>query len=122
MRPLMGKLEILVKNDEHLNVNPRAVIRLSAAVLQPMLERRHGVILNIASVAGPVSFPARAAYSISKAAVIQVTRARCLYLSDRTREPAKSSAPPGPNFPFFARLPRAYLKPGIGIDVGARAR
>jgi NAD(P)-dependent dehydrogenase (short-subunit alcohol dehydrogenase family) len=58
-----------------LNVNLRAVIRLSAAVLPPMLERRRGVILNIASVAGLVSFPARAAYSISKAAVIQVTRA-----------------------------------------------
>jgi NAD(P)-dependent dehydrogenase (short-subunit alcohol dehydrogenase family) len=61
--------------DRVLNVNLRAVIRLSAAVLPPMLERRHGVILNIASVAGLVSFPARAAYSISKAAVIQVTRA-----------------------------------------------
>jgi NAD(P)-dependent dehydrogenase (short-subunit alcohol dehydrogenase family) len=58
-----------------LTVNLRAVIRLSAAVLPPMLERRRGVILNIASVAGLVSFPARAAYSISKAAVIQVTRA-----------------------------------------------
>ena len=61
--------------DRVLNVNLRAVIRLSAAVLPPMLERRRGVILNIASVAGLVSFPARAAYSISKAAVIQVTRA-----------------------------------------------
>jgi NAD(P)-dependent dehydrogenase (short-subunit alcohol dehydrogenase family) len=61
--------------DRVLNVNLRAVIRLSAAVLPPMLERRRGVILNVASVAGLVSFPARAAYSISKAAVIQVTRA-----------------------------------------------
>jgi NAD(P)-dependent dehydrogenase (short-subunit alcohol dehydrogenase family) len=39
-----------------------------------MLERRRGVIVNIASVAGLVAFPARAAYSISKAAVIQITR------------------------------------------------
>ena len=38
------------------------------------LERRRGVIVNIASVAGLVAFPARAAYSITKAAVIQVTR------------------------------------------------
>jgi NAD(P)-dependent dehydrogenase (short-subunit alcohol dehydrogenase family) len=61
--------------DRVINVNLRAVIRLTAAVLPAMLERRRGVIVNIASVAGLVAFPARAAYSITKAAVIQVTRA-----------------------------------------------
>jgi NAD(P)-dependent dehydrogenase (short-subunit alcohol dehydrogenase family) len=60
--------------DRVVDVNLRAVIRLTAAVLPAMLERRRGVILNIASVAGLVAFPARAAYSITKAAVIQVTR------------------------------------------------
>ena len=60
--------------DRVVNVNLRAVIRLTAAVLPAMLERRRGVIVNIASVAGLVAFPARAAYSITKAAVIQVTR------------------------------------------------
>ena len=60
--------------DRVINVNLRAVIRLTAAVLPAMLERRRGVIVNIASVAGLVAFPARAAYSITKAAVIQVTR------------------------------------------------
>lgn len=61
--------------DRVIDVNLRAVIRLSVAVLPAMLERRRGVILNIASVAGLVAFPGRAAYSIAKAAVIQVTRA-----------------------------------------------
>ncbi len=61
--------------DRVVDVNLRAVIRLTAAVLPAMLKRRRGVILNIASVAGLVAFPARAAYSITKAAVIQVTRA-----------------------------------------------
>jgi len=60
--------------DYVLDVNLRAIIRLCASVLPAMLEQGCGVILNIASVAGLVAFPARAAYSISKAAVIQITR------------------------------------------------
>jgi len=60
--------------DRVFAVNVRAVIRLSAAVLPAMLERRRGVIVNISSIAGLVAFPGRAAYSISKAAIIQITR------------------------------------------------
>jgi NAD(P)-dependent dehydrogenase (short-subunit alcohol dehydrogenase family) len=60
--------------DHVLDVNLRAVIRLCACVLPTMLEQRRGVIVNIASVAGLAAFPARAAYSISKAAVIQIAR------------------------------------------------
>jgi NAD(P)-dependent dehydrogenase (short-subunit alcohol dehydrogenase family) len=60
--------------DRVLDVNLRAIMRLTAAVLPAMLDQGRGVIVNIASVAGLVAFPARAAYSVSKAAVIQITR------------------------------------------------
>lgn len=69
--------------DRVLEVNLRAAIRLSALVLPAMLERRHGVIINIASIAGIVAFPARAAYSISKAALIQLARAIAVDYADR---------------------------------------
>jgi NAD(P)-dependent dehydrogenase (short-subunit alcohol dehydrogenase family) len=39
-----------------------------------MVARGRGVIVNIASVAGLVAFPGRAAYSVTKGAIIQLTR------------------------------------------------
>jgi NAD(P)-dependent dehydrogenase (short-subunit alcohol dehydrogenase family) len=44
------------------------------AALPEMMERGSGVIVNIASVAGMVAFPGRAAYTASKGAVIQLTK------------------------------------------------
>jgi NAD(P)-dependent dehydrogenase (short-subunit alcohol dehydrogenase family) len=39
-----------------------------------MLDQGSGIIVNIASVAGLVAFPGRAAYSTSKSAIIGLTR------------------------------------------------
>jgi len=61
--------------DFALNLNVRAQIRTIQAVLPQMLARRDGCIINMATVASSVKgVPNRAAYSISKAAVIGLTK------------------------------------------------
>jgi 2-keto-3-deoxy-L-fuconate dehydrogenase len=61
--------------DFALDLNVKAQIRTIKAVLPQMLERRDGAIINMATVASSVKgVPNRAAYSISKAAVIGLTK------------------------------------------------
>lgn len=60
--------------DRVWGVNVRAPFLACRAVLPAMLERRTGTIINVASVAGTVAFPGRAAYSVSKGAVMQLSR------------------------------------------------
>lgn len=60
--------------DKVMSVNVRGIFLGCKAVLPHMLERKEGIIVNIASVAGIVAFPKRAAYSISKGAVTQLTK------------------------------------------------
>ena len=61
--------------DFALDLNVRAQIRAIKAVLPQMLERRDGCIINMSSVASSITaVPNRAAYSISKAAVIGLTK------------------------------------------------
>jgi len=61
--------------DFALELNVKAQIRTIQAVLPQMLERRDGAIVNMATVASSVKgVPNRAAYSISKAAVVGLTK------------------------------------------------
>ncbi|WP_108461430.1 SDR family oxidoreductase [Devosia naphthalenivorans] len=61
--------------DFALNLNVKAQIRTIKAVLPQMLERRDGAIINMATVASSIKgVPNRAAYSISKAAVVGLTK------------------------------------------------
>lgn len=61
--------------DFALDLNVRAQIRTIRAILPQMLERKDGAIVNMATVASSVKgVPNRAAYSISKAAVIGLTK------------------------------------------------
>lgn len=61
--------------DFALDLNVRAQVRTIQAVLPQMLARRDGCIINMATVASSVKgVPNRAAYSISKAAVIGLTK------------------------------------------------
>ena len=70
---------VLEMSDKDLDfawdLNVKAQIRTIKAILPQMLERRDGAIINMATVASSVKgVPNRAAYSISKAAVIGLTK------------------------------------------------
>jgi 2-(R)-hydroxypropyl-CoM dehydrogenase len=60
--------------DRVIAVNLRGVFLTCRAALPLMVEQGAGVIVNIASVAGLVAFPGRAAYTASKGAVVQLSR------------------------------------------------
>lgn len=64
--------------DRVMAVNVDGVFRVSSAAICQMLTQGGGTIVNIASVAGLVPFPARAAYDASKGAVISFTRSLAL--------------------------------------------
>lgn len=64
--------------DRVIAVNVTGVFRVASAAIKHMLTQGGGTIVNIASVAGFVPFPARAAYDASKGAVISFTRALAL--------------------------------------------
>lgn len=55
--------------DRMLDVNVKGVLTWIHAVLQNMLARRHGTIINISSVAGRKTHPRHAVYSGTKFAV-----------------------------------------------------
>jgi NAD(P)-dependent dehydrogenase (short-subunit alcohol dehydrogenase family) len=60
--------------DRVWSINGRGVFLMCRAAIASMLEHGGGVIVNIASVAGLIAFPARSAYTISKGAVVMLTK------------------------------------------------
>src|ERR1051326_913004 len=98
-----GRIDILVNNagiyrgalpldvnEEHwdtvLGVNAKAVLFCCQAVLPTMLTAKHGVIVNVASMAGKVATPTAIPYGVSKAAVISLTRSlAAAYASEGVR-------------------------------------
>ena len=65
--------------DLSFDLNVRATIRMTQAVLPAMLEAGKGAIVNIASVAGAmIGVPNRLAYCASKGAVVGLTRSIAL--------------------------------------------
>lgn len=72
-----------------LSVNLTSAFLSARAVLPGMLERRRGTLLFTGSVAGLRPTPREAAYSVSKAGVIQLARAIAL---DHAREGIRANA------------------------------
>ena len=60
--------------DRIFALNVRAVFLACRAVLPAMLDRGHGIIVNVSSIAGVVAVRERAAYTASKHAVVGLTR------------------------------------------------
>jgi NADP-dependent 3-hydroxy acid dehydrogenase YdfG len=60
--------------DAMLRVNLRAAMVCCRAVLPPMLARRRGTIINVASVAASRPIPGAAAYTATKAAIVGFSR------------------------------------------------
>lgn len=69
--------------DRIVDTNLKGTFLACQAVGRLMLERRTGVIVNVASIAGIGAFPKRAAYSASKAAVIMLTKVLAVEWADR---------------------------------------
>lgn len=91
----VGHLDILVNNagighvgtaattsgedfDRIMAVNVRGVFNVTRAFLPSMLARRHGAIVNLASIGALVGVRDRFAYTVSKHAVAGITRAMAL--------------------------------------------
>ncbi|WP_434512539.1 SDR family NAD(P)-dependent oxidoreductase [Desulfitobacterium sp. AusDCA] len=60
--------------DDVIRVNLKGVFLCSRAVGPTLIEKKRGKVINIASVMGSATLPARGPYSSSKAAVIQFTK------------------------------------------------
>jgi 3-oxoacyl-[acyl-carrier protein] reductase len=69
--------------DAVLDTNLKAVVRLSRAVVRPMMKQRQGRIINITSVVGASGNPGQANYAAAKAGVAGMTRALARELGSR---------------------------------------
>ncbi|HSR53772.1 MAG TPA: SDR family oxidoreductase, partial [Acidobacteriota bacterium] len=66
-----------------LDVNVRSMFRLCRGLVPLMLEKGGGSIINTASVAGPFGLAQRGVYSVSKAAVVGLTKSLAADLIDK---------------------------------------
>jgi 3-oxoacyl-[acyl-carrier protein] reductase len=69
--------------DEVMEINLRAVFRLSRAVMRGMMKARWGRIINITSVVGASGNPGQANYAAAKAAVVGMTKSLAREIGSR---------------------------------------
>ena len=68
----------------HLDLNLKTCFAMTRAVLPPMLRRRYGRIVNIASVTGPLVInPRSTGYGTAKAAMVGYTRAVAIEVASK---------------------------------------
>jgi short-subunit dehydrogenase len=79
---------------EQVRVDVEAVVALTSAFLPPMVERRRGAILNVASTAGMQPIPYSAGYSAAKAYVLTFSEA--LHQEVRGQGVTVTALAPGP--------------------------
>jgi len=96
----MGQIDILVNNagltrdnlsmrmkdeewQEVIDVNMTATFKLAKAVQRGMMKRRHGRIINVASVVGVTGNPGQCNYVASKAGMIGWTKAMAQEIASR---------------------------------------
>ena len=97
--------------DSVLAVNLRSAFLLARLVLPDMLERKHGAILNISSVAGKGAFGFNGPYAASKAAMLALTRTLA---AETGRKGVRVNAIcPGP-------VPETQMSQELGIRLGER--
>ncbi len=91
-------------------VNVRGVFNLSKAFIPGMVARKHGVILNLASIGGVVGIRDRLAYCASKFAVVGITKAMALdHATDGVR--INCLCPGRVETPFVAARLKEYPDP-----------
>jgi 3-oxoacyl-[acyl-carrier protein] reductase len=69
--------------DDVISTNLKSVFNYTKAVIKPMIQQKHGKIVNIASVVGLIGNPGQANYSASKAGVIGFTKSMARELASR---------------------------------------
>jgi 3-oxoacyl-[acyl-carrier protein] reductase len=96
----MGGVDILINNagitrdnlllrmsekdfDDVISTNLKSVFNYTKAVIRPMIQQKHGKIVNIASVVGLIGNAGQANYSASKAGVIGFTKSMARELASR---------------------------------------
>ena len=96
--------------DRMYSVNLRGVFNMSRAFLPAMLERRHGVIVNLASIGGIVGVKDRLAYCAMKFGVVGITK--CMALDHATDGIRVNCICPGRvETPFVQQRIREYPDP-----------
>lgn len=66
--------------DKIMAVNVKAPFELARRLVPPMIERKRGAIINISSIGGLAPEPGLGIYSVSKAAIISLTKVMALEL------------------------------------------